>query len=134
MTKLQEWIKKCEGFHPNPYLDMSGKLRIGFGREITYEGITIAEAEMMFNNDFARCQKELYPHVWFMHQPLNVQFALINMWFSLGILRLTSFKKMIAAINEKNYTQASLEVLDSKWALQVGDRAKQVAVMIREGF
>lgn len=87
----------------------------------------------MFDNDFNDVQRELSTCSWYVDQPEGVQAALINMCFNLGLPRLLGFKRMIAALEAKNYTLAAKEALNSKWATQVGDRAKDVAVMLREG-
>ena len=134
MTSLKDWIKRNEGFKSHPYLDTVGKVTIGWGRNIDDNGISKEEADYLFDNDFDRCQRELAPFPWYVNQPQNVQDALMNMCFNLGIGRLLGFRKMIAALTVKNYTLAAKEALDSKWATQVGDRAKQVALMIRQGF
>lgn len=133
MDTLKDWIKKCEGFKSHPYLDTVGKVTIGYGRNIDDNGISEQEADVMLDNDIDRCRKELSPYSWYSEQPFGVQDALVNMCFNLGISRLLGFRKMIAALEAKNYTQAALEALDSKWANQVGKRAKDVAVMIRAG-
>ena len=130
---LKDWIKKCEDFKSHPYLDTVGKLTIGWGRNIEDNGISQAEGDFMFDNDFARCQADLKQYTWYTTQPQNVQDALMNMCFNLGIGRLRGFKKMIAALERKDYTTAAIEALNSKWANQVGQRAKDVALMIRQG-
>ena len=134
MTNLKDWIKKNEAFRSHPYLDTVGKVTIGWGRNIDDNGITKEEADYLFDNDFDRCQRELSPYPWYVNQPQNVQYALMNMCFNLGIGRLLGFRKMIMALTAKDYTKAAMEALDSKWAKQVGDRAKQVALMMRQGF
>jgi lysozyme len=131
--KLKDWIKKCEGFKPYPYLDTVGKMTIGYGRNIQDNGISKEEADALFDNDFARCERELAPYAWYINQPQHVQDALMNMCFNLGIGRLLGFRKMIKALVVKDYTTASIEVLESEWAAQVGDRAKDVALMMRQG-
>lgn len=130
---LKEWIKKCETCVLHPYLDSQGKLTIGWGRNLHDNGISQAEADFLFNNDFYSCQRELSECSWYIRQPEGVQAALMNMCFNLGLPKLKGFKRMIAALEAKNYTLAAMEALDSKWATQVGDRAKDVAVMLREG-
>lgn len=115
------------------YTDSVGKLTIGWGRELQDNGISQAEADFMFDNDFARCQKELAQYSWYLDQPQNVKDALMNMNFNLGITKLLEFKKMITALVNKDYTKAAMEALNSKWAKQVGQRAKDVALMIRQG-
>lgn len=133
MKNLKEWIKKCEGYKSHPYLDTVGKVTIGYGRNIDDNGISQEEGDYLFDNDFARCERELAPYPWYVNQPQNVQDALMNMCFNLGIGKLLGFRKMIIALTTKDYTTAAIEALDSKWATQVGQRAKDVAVMIRQG-
>lgn len=118
----------------HPYTDTVGKTTIGYGRNLEDNGISFAEAQYLFENDFAQVQKQLSQYAWYRSQPENVMAALINMCFNLGITKLLGFKKMIAALTEHDYTTAALEALDSKWAIQVGERAKDVAIMMREGM
>lgn len=117
----------------HPYLDTAGKLTIGWGRNLEDNGLTQEEADLLFDNDFNRCQRELSPYVWYFDSPQNVQDALMNMCFNLGLPKLLGFKKMLAAILKKDFTTAAQEALQSKWANDVGERAKDVALMIRQG-
>jgi lysozyme len=128
---LKLWIKNCEGLRFNPYLDTTGHVTIGWGRNLD-NGISLDEAEFMFKNDYERSLDELEQFDWYNEQPEKVKSALINMNFNLGIHKLLTFKRMIEALKEKNYTLASMEALDSKWARQVHQRAVDVATMIRE--
>lgn len=132
MKNTKNWIKSHEGLSLTPYRCTANKLTIGYGRNIEDNGITKEEADLLFENDFARCIKELSPYPWYVNQPEHIQSALINMCFNLGISKLLGFKKMIAALTVKDYTKASLEALDSLWAQQVGDRAKDVALTMRQ--
>ena len=134
MTDIKKWIKSHEGLRLKLYKDTVNKWTVGYGRNIEDNGISKDEADYLFDNDFARCQRELAPYPWYVNQPQNVQYALMNMCFNLGIGRLLGFRKMIMALTAKDYTNAAREALDSKWATQVGDRAKQVALMMRQGF
>jgi len=130
---LIEWIKYHEGFRAFPYKCPAGFLTIGIGRNIEQNGISMEEAEYLLRNDLDRCQKELYRFSWYSEQPRAIREALVNMCFNLGLPRLLGFKRMIAALERKDYTQAAIEALDSNWAAQVGQRAKDIALMIREG-
>jgi lysozyme len=132
-NNLKEWIKKCEGFRSYPYLDTAGQLTIGWGRNLHANRLSQEEGDCLFNNDFARCERELSKCSWYVNQPEGVQAALMNMCFNLGIERLQEFNGMIIALEAKNYTLAAIEALNSKWALEVGQRAKDIAVMLREG-
>lgn len=133
MKNLKDWIKHHENCKLRIYTDTVGKMTIGWGRNIEDNGINQQEADFMFDNDFARCQGELAPYTWYTDQPQHVQDALMNMCFNMGIGRLLGFKKMIAALNKKDYTTAAIEALDSLWSKQVGQRAKDVALMMRQG-
>ncbi|MAL83027.1 MAG: lysozyme [Idiomarina sp.] len=61
------------------------------------------------------------------------QRVLINMTFNLGSPRLSMFKKFLAAVEAGNWHVAAAEMLDSKWAKQVGDRAIRLSDMMRDG-
>lgn len=130
---LLSWIKSHEGFRAHPYQDTEGFTTIGYGRNLSQLGISHEEAEMLLDNDILRCKQELSPFLWYYGQPPNVRDALVNMCFNLGITKLLGFKRMIAALENKDYTKASIEALDSRWAQQVHQRAVDVATMIREG-
>ena len=130
--ELSAWIKSYEGFDAKPYIDSVGKLTIGYGRNIEDNGISPEEADYLFNNDLNRSIAELERFKWFTNSPDAIKKALINMNFQLGITRLLSFRNMINALIDKDYTRASIEALDSKWATQTPNRAKDIALMIRE--
>ena len=53
--------------------------------------------------------------------------------FNLGISGLLKFKKMLAALLQLDYSMAASEMLDSKWAEQVGSRADDLAKQMRTG-
>lgn len=132
MTELKEWIKKHEGFSAYPYKDITEHTSIGWGRNLDDKGISAEEAELMLDNDINEVTNQLRTYSWYLTQPKNVQYALVNMCFNLGLAGLLGFRKMIRALIAKDYTTAAQEALNSKWAEQVGQRAKDVAVMIRE--
>lgn len=132
MDDVQQWIKKCEALKLKMYFDTTGNFTIGWGRNLR-KGISLDEAELMFQNDLKETISELEVCDWYVHLPYGVKSAIINMNFNIGIRKLLGFKGMIAALSAKNYTLAAQEALDSLWATQVGQRAKDVAIMIREG-
>lgn len=61
------------------------------------------------------------------------QRVLINMTFNLGSTRLALFKNFLAAVEAQDWDKAAAEMLDSKWANQVGDRAVRLSDMMRNG-
>lgn len=133
MDEIEQFIAKHEGLSLDLYQDTVKKFTIGFGRNLSDNGITKAEAIYLLRNDIERCKQELRNYSWFIFQPKGVQMALIDMCFNLGMPGLLKFKNMIEALVLKKYTLAASEALNSKWARQVGQRAKDVAVMISAG-
>lgn len=131
---LADWIKQCEGYSAKPYTDTHGKLTIGWGRNLSANGISESEAEMLLDNDIKAAVAELAKFDWYIKQPVGVQNALVNMCFNLGITKLLLFKGMISALEDKDYEAAATECLHSNWARQVGDRAIEVANMIKQGY
>lgn len=128
-----ELIKKHEGLRFKPYKDTVGKLTIGYGRNLDDNGITLAEAEQMLSNDIQNCYAEcLKLPCW---NKLNEarQAVLLDMCFNLGITRMKTFKKMLAALEVGAYNRAAKEMLASKWAMQVKTRATELADIMKKG-
>ena len=55
------------------------------------------------------------------------------MAFNLGVNGLLGFRKTLALIEAGDYTKASVEMLDSKWARQVKGRATRLSEQMRTG-
>ncbi len=130
--EFKRWIKGNEGYSAILYKDIANKWTIGWGRNIEDEGIRPNEAQLMFDNDLYEAIDDIQDFTWYVIAPDSVKKALINMSFNLGLPRLLTFKKMIASLEEKNYARSAQEALDSKWARQIGARAKDIGIMIRE--
>jgi len=61
------------------------------------------------------------------------QRVMANMAFNLGINRLLKFKKFLSALEEKDFEKAAVEMMDSKWATQVGPRAVRLRDRVIKG-
>lgn len=131
---LIDQIKRHEGFRSKPYKCPAGKLTIGYGRNIEDNGITMDEAEHLLVNDIARSQTELSNSLpWYKGLSHRRKQAMINLAFNMGWGTLQKFKKFLAAMESGNYSIAKDELLDSKYAQQVGKRAQEVAEQIVNG-
>jgi lysozyme len=130
--KAKEMIKMHEGYSSTVYDCPAGKPTIGFGRNLE-RGITLREAEYLLDNDIQLTKNSLCCCTWWDNLNEVRKDAVIDMTYNLGITRLLKFKKMITAIKAKNFTLASAEMLDSKWAFQVGNRAITLAELMRTG-
>lgn len=68
---------------------------------------------------------------WWRQQPEDVQRALVNMAYQLGVSGLLNFRKMLSALQIGDRAEAARQALDSRWARQTPNRANRVAAMIR---
>jgi len=134
MTRLQEMLIRHEGIRLKPYRDTVGKLTVGVGRNLDDVGITREEALMLLNNDIDKVRREVrrtFP--WFASLNRVRQNVVLNMVFNLGLPRFRRFTKTIAAVKAKHWEEAARQMLDSRWAEQVGRRARELAEMIKTG-
>jgi lysozyme len=134
LNLLRADLKRDEGIRLKPYKCSAGKLTIGVGRNIEDRGITEEESEVLLNTDIALCILDLQKNFkWYEKLDFIRQNAMINMCFNLGITRLLGFKKFINSMEVSDYSSAGFNMMDSKWAVQVGDRAKRLRTMIVHG-
>jgi lysozyme len=103
--------------------------------QVVYEyGITEADARYLALNDIAIVENELCRvHTCVEDLDAVRQLILMDMAFNMGVPRLCKFAKMWNAIHEKNFNAASVEMMDSKWARQVGSRAKKLSDAMKDG-
>ncbi|MDX8408920.1 MAG: glycoside hydrolase family protein [Mariprofundales bacterium] len=126
-------VMRHEGLRLKPYQDTVGKLTIGVGRNLDDVGISEEEARYLLANDLRQIQHELHKQSWFAALNSARQMAITDMAFNLGLPRLLGFSHMITAIETSDYARAASEMLDSRWARQVGSRAEELAEMMRGG-
>lgn len=133
-SRLVEQLKRHEGVEYFPYVDTVGKITIGAGRNLTDRGITVATINQMLDEDINLATSELDRHYpsW-CNLTENRQLVLANMSYNLGMPRYKTFKRFWAALRQENWELASEEMLSSKWADQVGDRAIELADMMKSG-
>ena len=132
--KLRAELERDEGYKDTAYLDTEGIPTIGVGHNLTtnpVSGILIAD---WLTEDIAIAEQSLdnLYHPWRGLTDVR-QRVLVNMAFNMGQSRLGGFRKMWAAIRAQDYEEAAVQMLDSKWAGQVGPRAPRLADMMREG-
>lgn len=131
---LVEQLKRHEGLSLTPYKCTASKATIGFGRNLEDKGISLEEAEMMLINDIREVESELSRKLMvFISLAKPRQDALVNMGFNLGVTGLLKFNNMIEALNHADYERAAKEMLNSKWAKQVGKRADELARQMKDG-
>ena len=128
---LLEEIKKHEGFKSTVYQCTEGYDTIGYGFAIKdlYLDEDIAELILM-----RKIQKLLERIIaafsWFENSPKEVKFVVTNMCYQLGLRGFSKFKQTIYYLETEQYEEASLEMLDSLWARQTPNRAKELSELI----
>lgn len=134
-NELKKYLIEHEGLRLKPYLDTVGKTTIGVGRNLTDNGITEDEAMLLLEHDIAGARGSLRHFKWFNDLDYVRQDVLAELVFNIGYPRFLTFKKMIGALEEGDYTLAAYELLDSKWALQVGkNRSNNMHMRLRDGY
>ncbi len=148
VDELKEMIIRHEGKRNHKYYDSLGVPTIGVGfnlqrsdateilkslgaippydfidDKIVYALLDISINEALGNvrllfNDFDK-------------HPKQVRLVLADMMFNLGPSRFSNFKKMIKAVNSRDYNSAANEMVDSKWYSQVGNRSKKLVELMK---
>lgn len=134
LARLERTLTTDEGCKQKPYRDTVGKLTIGVGRNLDDRGLSADEIQLLLRNDIAiatRGARQLVPTFDALSDAR--QEVLVNMAFNLGLPRLSGFKRFLAALAEGDFDQAAEEMLDSKWARQVGYRSIRLARVMEKG-
>lgn len=134
MGPLEQMLARHEGFNGRLYKDSMGLDTIGYGRCIATNPLTKDEALYLMQQDIARARTDLVASfAWFADLDPIRQAALIDLCFNVGISGLLGFKKMVSALAAKDYDSAAAELMNSRYALQVGSRAKELSQMLKTG-
>jgi lysozyme len=137
LDKLQKELAEDEGCKYEIYLDHIGYKTFGIGHlckatdpendmdvgtEVSKERVdecfeadikmTIEDCNILYSN--------------FNDIPEEAQLILANMMFNLGRPRLSRFLNLKAAVDSEDWMEASVQMMDSKWAKQVPNRAKRL--------
>lgn len=96
-------------------------------------GISVEESNYLFQNDLRASKKDAQKYSWFWTLNEARQEIIIEMCFNLGADHFAAFKHMIAAIEAHDYEGAAHEMVASRWALQVGERANELAEAMLTG-
>lgn len=142
VDKLREQLKIDEGVIYEVYNDHLGYATFGIGHLITEQdeeygkpvGTPVSEERVnaVFEKDVAIYMseaKKVFPNL--EQLPEEAQQVIVNMTFNMGAPRLAKFKKFIAGVNASDWNTAAVEMMDSRWAKQVGNRAERLRDRIK---
>jgi lysozyme len=135
MDKLLESVKKHEGYRNKVYLDTLNKRTVGVGHLCVED---FWEDGKEYDEDFLMgiLEKDLQSAIDQaddMCKGLTIsddaKIIIIEMIFQLGGTGVSKFRKMWQALQQDppDYAEASVQMLDSRWAKQTPNRAQEMA-------
>ena len=140
-NKLLESVKKHEGYRNKVYLDTLGKRTVGVGHlcvedfwedDKEYEEkflMTILEHDLQTAIKSAEDLINNCPSGGKANISDDAKILIIEMVFQLGGNGVSKFRKMWQALQQDppDYAEASVQMLDSRWAKQTPNRANEMA-------
>ena len=135
--ELIKELRRDEGVIPHAYQDSIGYWTIGVGRLIDKRKggrLTDEEIDYLLMNDIKECVADLDKNLpWWRSLTDARRRVLVNMRFNLGMAGLLGFRNTLKFIEGGDYKRAAANMLLSKWAKQVGQRANRLAKMMENG-
>lgn len=135
--QITKQLRRDEGAEKSAYQDSLGYWTIGVGRLIDKRKggrLSDKEIDFLLSNDIEEVEGALEARVSF-YKTLDEarRGVLLNMAFNLGVDGLLAFKNTLRLVGEGKYKEASVEMLKSKWAKQVGQRSVRLAKQMETG-
>jgi len=130
---LIDRIKHHEGFVEHVYDDSLGIPTIGYGFAIKDLILDEDIAELILERKIEKLKSDACRRFeWLDDMPIAVSEVVLEMCYQLGVTGVSKFKKTIALLRDGNWEGASEEMLDSLWAKQTPNRAKELSNIIKE--
>ena len=129
---LIESIKQHEGYVGVVYKDSLGIDTIGYGFAIKDLELDkdicdiIIERKVNALNDMVKIKFS-----WYKYMPPEIQDVVMEMCYQLGVGGFSKFKKTISYLQNKQFKDAAEEMLDSLWAKQTPNRAKELSNRVK---
>jgi lysozyme len=128
-------LRREEGWSQSIYVDSLGFDSWGYGicidkRKNPVMPRAVGELWLQLEAE-GKWSALLYRFPWLSTQPDDVQRALVNMVYQLGVEGVAHFVLMLAALERGDREAAAVNALDSAWAKQTPERAARVSTLIR---
>ena len=132
---LKQRIKEHEGYRLTVYKCSEGFDTGGYGHKII-EGEEIPTSEEgwsnLFEQDFQTACDGADNILGDCDIDIVAREVIIEMVYQMGEGGVSKFKGMLSALKEERYTDASDEMIDSRWYRQTPNRASELALIMRE--
>jgi len=140
MDKLLESVKRHEGYRNKVYLDTLGKRTVGVGHlcveDFWEDGKEYEEDFLMgiLEKDLQSAIDQADDMCKDLKISSDAKILIIEMIFQLGGNGVSKFRKMWQALQQDppDYAEASVQMLDSRWAKQTPNRAQEMAKHMKE--
>ena len=127
MTLIDQ-IKQHEGYKSTVYQCTEGYDTIGYGFAIKDLYLSKDVCDIILTEKLAKLQSNISRKFeWFDDSPVIIKNAVTNMCYQIGLSGFSKFKKTIYYLETEQYEEASIECLDSLWAKQTPNRAKELS-------
>ena len=132
MKDIIEQLKIHEGYKPTVYKCTAGVDTIGIGFAIKDLHLSEEVCELILTEKLEVLEERFEKKFdCFQESPVEVRNVMLNMAYQLGFAGFCKFKKTIAYLEEAEWEKASEEMLDSRWAKQTPNRAKELSEIIK---
>jgi len=122
VSELTDLIAEHEGKSLTMYTDTVGVPTIGYGHNLQTP-ISEHAAKVILADDVKVAIDELDDRMyWWRDLPDPAQLVLASMVFNLGWPRFSRFKKLIAALEDRDFNEAAAQMEDSLWYQQIKTR------------
>ena len=132
MKDIIDQLKIHEGYNPKVYKCTAGVDTIGIGFAIKDLHLSEEVCELILQEKLEALEERFEKKFdWFKTSPVEVRNVMLNMAYQLGFAGFCKFKKTIGYLEEAEWEKASEEMLDSRWAKQTPNRAKELSEIIK---
>ena len=129
---LLDGIKKHEGFRSKVYQCTEGYDTIGYGFAVKDLVLDKHIADLILMQKLHKLlERILIAFPWFKDIDDIAKSVVVNMCYQIGLSGFSKFKKTIYLLETEQYEEASMEMLDSLWAKQTPNRAKELSEALR---
>ena len=129
---LLDNIKESEGFRSTVYKCTAGHDTIGYGFAIKDLHLTKDDCDIILERKIAELKIRVNNKFPFLADlPEEVQDVVIECCYQLGVSGFSNFKKTIEYLMQKDFENAGIEMLDSRWAKQTPNRAKKLSDIVK---
>ena len=131
--KLIDSIKQHEGYVKRVYKDSLGIDTIGYGFAIKDLELDQDICDMILDRKLKDLEKMVNSKFnWYRYMPPKIKNVVIEMCYQLGVTGFSNFRKTITFLQNKQFHDASVEMLDSRWAEQTPVRAKELSDRVKK--